>query len=287
MSHKEGMKHTVWLLILSACTTTSHALVPASLGQPSTLAVMEQTLSAPGPITLDTVVAADWNVPLSGLLNIERAGLSDRDEPIQIFVHVIKHPQKGTFLVDSGVASDLSAVPSYFQKLMKPIVTRETTGALTARLGRIDGVLLTHVHLDHVLGLPDLAKDTPVYAGAGDARERSFQNLLMHGVFNDLFSGLGAIEELTPQVHDLFGDGSLWAIPTPGHTKGSFAYLARTTSGPVLLTGDASHTRYGWEHGVEPGTFSEDQAASRVSLLMLKALVERHPELVVRFGHQP
>ena len=90
------------------------------------------------------------------------------------------------------------------------------------------GVLLTHLHLDHLLGLPDVPRGTPLYAGPG---------------------------ETTPR-------------------------------GPVLFTGDACHTRFGWEHGVEPGTFSLDQPGSETSLMTLEDLARRHPQLEVHLGHQ-
>jgi glyoxylase-like metal-dependent hydrolase (beta-lactamase superfamily II) len=54
----------------------------------------------------------------------------------------------------------------------------------------------------------------------------------------------------------------------------------------VLFVGDACHTRFGWQHGVEPGTFSTDRAESRISLDALEALAARHPTLDVRLGHQ-
>ncbi len=56
--------------------------------------------------------------------------------------------------------------------------------------------------------------------------------------------------------------------------------------GPVLLTGDASHTRWGWAHDVEPGTFSGDIARSAESFKKLRKLVAEHPSTDVRFGHQ-
>jgi glyoxylase-like metal-dependent hydrolase (beta-lactamase superfamily II) len=84
----------------------------------------------------------------------------------------------------------------------------------------------------------------------------------------------------------VFGDGSLWALLVPGHTPGSTAYLARTTKGPVLLTGDTCHTRWGWEHDVAPGSFTADHAANVESLKRLRALVAEHPAIDVRLGHQ-
>jgi N-acyl homoserine lactone hydrolase len=87
-------------------------------------------------------------------------------------------------------------------------------------------------------------------------------------------------------VLDLFGDGSVYAISAPGHTPGSVAYLIRSTEGPVLLTGDTCHTKFGWEHEVEPGDFTADQAQNRAALLNLTALQKANPTLRVYLGHQ-
>jgi glyoxylase-like metal-dependent hydrolase (beta-lactamase superfamily II) len=146
-----------------------------------------------------------------------------------------------------------------------------------------------------VLGLRDVPNTAPVYVGAGDAEETSFMNVVLRGVYDDALHGKGALREVhfaqDPDgafagVADVFGDGSFWAISVPGHTPGSIAFVARTPKGPVLLTGDACHTSWGWEHGVGPGTFSEDVAASADSLSRLERFVARHPAIDVRLGHQ-
>ncbi len=120
-------------------------------------------------------------------------------------------------------------------------------------------------------------------------------NVFTRGVYNEALEGKSALREVhfakDPDgtfagVADVFGDGSFWAISVPGHTPGSIAFLARTPKGPVLLTGDACHTAWGWEHGVGPGTFSEDVAASADSLSRLERFVARHPDVDVRLGHQ-
>jgi glyoxylase-like metal-dependent hydrolase (beta-lactamase superfamily II) len=85
----------------------------------------------------------------------------------------------------------------------------------------------------------------------------------------------------------VFGDGSLFALHVPGHTRGSLAFLARTPRGPVLLVGDACHTAWGWKNGVEPGEFSTDGPRSAESLARLLDLARRHPSIDVRLGHQP
>ena len=151
------------------------------------------------------------------------------------------------------------------------------------------------MHLDHVLGMRDVAAPVPIFVGAGDAEDRSFMNLFESGIYDTSLEGKGPLQEVhfdaDPDgtfagVRDVFGDGSFWAISVPGHTPGSIAFVARTPSGPVLLTGDACHSAWGWEHGVEPGTFSDDVAKGADSLARLQRFAARHPGMDVRLGHQ-
>jgi len=65
--------------------------------------------------------------------------------------------------------------------------------------------------------------------------------------------------------------GSVFAVSSPGHTAGSMAYAVRTTEGPVLLTGDTCHARWGWENAVEPGTFTKDNERNLKSLPRLES----------------
>ena len=85
---------------------------------------------------------------------------------------------------------------------------------------------------------------------------------------------------------DIIGDGSLYALRAAGHTPGSTAYLARTTEGPVLFTGDCSHTRWGWDHDVAPGTYTADHKTNTASLSALRKLAAAHPSIAVEVGHE-
>jgi glyoxylase-like metal-dependent hydrolase (beta-lactamase superfamily II) len=141
----------------------------------------------------------------------------------------------------------------------------------------------------------DVPAGTRVYAGPGETRARAAANLFVAPDVDQALAGKPPVEEWRFQpdpgggfdgVIDVFGDGTVWALWVPGHTPGSTAFVVRTPAGPVLLTGDACHTRWGWDQGVEPGTFSTDQAQSAVSLGKLRALASEHPALDVRLGHQ-
>jgi len=301
----------VALLALAAlgCRSTDHPVVPADLGTPRPGAEMLARLSEPGPVTVETVVGADWQVNLSGLLNLEHekaraAGLEDGPEPIQVYFHALRHPDHGLYLVDTGVERALGrpdeqaairGIVARFMDTDAMAIRNDTATWLERRREPLSGVFLTHLHLDHVSGLPDVPDDVPVYLGPGETALRSLENAAIGPNLTRAVAGKGPLREwgFVPEaggdfdaVLDVFGDGSLWAIHVPGHTPGSTAYLARTPDGPVLLTGDACHTAWGWENGVEPGTFSADRPRSAASLAKLRRLVAEHPAIDVRLGHQ-
>ena len=161
--------------------------------------------------------------------------------------------------------------------------------------GKLSGVLFTHLHIDHISGMPDISNDVPLYIGASESTETSFKNMFVRGATDQLLKDKQPLQEWhfqpDPQnklegIIDVFEDGSVFAISVPGHTPGSTAFLIRTTHGPVLLTGDTCHTRWGWEHTVEPGDFTADHERNLKNLKSLKELVASHPQIEVRLGHQ-
>jgi glyoxylase-like metal-dependent hydrolase (beta-lactamase superfamily II) len=297
------------LAALAGCSSTSHPATPANLGVAASSPALEAVVDQPGPVTVKTFVSAEWEVPRSGLINLDHptakaAGLKDGPEPIKLFVHAVRHPTRGLFIVDTGVERAFVSDPGHalvhgmFGSLahVEKLKVDADTAAILAQLGEpVQGVLLTHLHMDHVLGTRDVPAAVPIYVGASDAEDRSFMNLLERGIYDDAFAGKAPLREVHfsadaggefDGVIDVFGDGTFWALSVPGHTPGSIAYVARTPEGPVLLTGDACHTSWGWEHGVEPGTFSDDRAKSADSLGRLKHLAAAHPRMQVRLGHQ-
>jgi N-acyl homoserine lactone hydrolase len=297
------------LLLGPACVYSHHPVQPSALGVPSSSKQLLAVLDQPGPLQVETIASADWQVTRAGLIDLHdpkarAAHLDDGDEPIQIFFHVIRHPQKGVFLIDTGVeralrdAPDRAAIRGLVAKVMhlEKMTFHEPLGDFLAREPRpIAGVFFTHLHLDHVSGLADVPHGTPLYAGPGETTGHSWMNLFLRPNIERALAGQAALSEwpFRPDpdgrfagVVDVFGDGTLWAIWTPGHTAGSTAYLARTPQGPVLFTGDTCHTAWGWENDVPPGTFTADARENVASLAALEKLVAEHAEIDVRLGHQ-
>jgi N-acyl homoserine lactone hydrolase len=296
------------LFVAIGVRASDHPTRPSALGRPSSSAAMEALVDVPGPLTVETVVSAEWKVDRSGLLNLghpaaRAAGLRDGLEPIEIYLHVVRHPARGRFLIDTGVERALRGDPA--RAAIRGAVAdamhaehlrvRRDTASVVAAEGPLAGVFLTHLHLDHIAGMPDIPRGTPLYAGPGETAQRFFLNAFVKATTDRELAGHAPIQEWRfardpagrfEGVVDVFGDGSLFALQVPGHTAGSTAYLARTTAGPVLFAGDTCHTAWGWRHGVEPGDFTRDRARNVESLRRLRALVAAHPRIAVRLGHQ-
>jgi N-acyl homoserine lactone hydrolase len=289
----------------TGCVTTSHPVM-AGAAPAATVVDLDALADTPGPLRVETLVSATWEVERSGLVNLNNAkaieaGLKDGPAPISIRTHVIRHPTRGTFLIDSGVEEAFRNNPSHALVTglvanamhVERLVVQVPTRSLATE--PIQAIFFTHLHLDHILGVRETSPSAALYVGPGEAQERGFQHLFTRGIVNDALAGHGPLQEWQfareararfAGAADVFGDGSFFALHVPGHTPGSTAYFARSTKGGVLFTGDACHTRWGWDNEVEPGTFSSDQPLSRKSLLTLRAFAKAHPAVRVEVGHE-
>jgi N-acyl homoserine lactone hydrolase len=296
-------------LALTGCAASTHPALPSPLGAPSRGAALLAVIDEPGPVEVESIVSTQWAVTRAGLINLDApkakaAGLKDGDEPIQVFFHVVHHPRFGMFIIDTGVERALRDAPekaalrgvmASYLHTEKMDFARPLGDWLAAQHEPLRGVFFTHLHSDHVAGAPDLPKTTPIYVGPGETTDRAFLNMFTQGPTDRALDGLPTLAEWRYQkdpdgrfegVVDVFGDGSFWALWTPGHTRGSSAYLARTPKGPVLFTGDTAHTKWGWDNDVEPGSFTADHEKNVESLERLRRLVREHPAVDVRLGHQ-
>jgi len=289
-------------VFITGCEASGVALEASRMGHPVTREYLLDSASISGPVKVTKWTAARWEVPLSGVLNLKhpeavKAGMEDRSEPIELFVYTLEHPVHGVYMIDSGV-SVLLDDPTRHPLLSKPVVLAmnletfeavvKTSDIVDAMKG-IKGVFLTHIHLDHILGLTDLPADTPVFIGPGDARYRHWQNAVTRGSTDRLLNAQGILREWDyseSHILDVFDDGTVFAIHSPGHTPGTTAYLVVSTDGPQLMIGDVTHTRWGWKNGVEPGSYSFDIPQSAESLAWLLSLADDLPGLAVHPGHQ-
>jgi glyoxylase-like metal-dependent hydrolase (beta-lactamase superfamily II) len=84
--------------------------------------------------------------------------------------------------------------------------------------------------------------------------------------------------------HDVFGDGSVLLLPTPGHTAGHQSLWIRPASGPqFLMTADASYTREHLEKTILPENAYDAPEMAR-SMAMLRGLRDRQG-ITLLYGH--
>jgi glyoxylase-like metal-dependent hydrolase (beta-lactamase superfamily II) len=79
--------------------------------------------------------------------------------------------------------------------------------------------------------------------------------------------------QLLDGTTDVFGDGSVMLVPTPGHTPGSQSLLVHLRkSGFIILSGDVVHLAANLHNNVVP-TLNTDKAASIASMEKVRTMM--------------
>jgi glyoxylase-like metal-dependent hydrolase (beta-lactamase superfamily II) len=93
-------------------------------------------------------------------------------------------------------------------------------------------------------------------------------------------SGGGKVEPLANDK-DVFGDGSVILLYTPGHTPGHHSLLVKLAQmGPVIVSGDAAHFRENYDNNGVP-SFNHDRAQTLASLERLHKIAAAQKATVV------
>lgn len=219
---------------------------------------------------------------------------------------LVRHPQ-ATFLYDTGLCADI-----YLYILGQSFLFRKTLGnfefeqSLHSHLSEldmdasdIDFALLSHLHWDHVSGIPELPK-VPLLInrveydaarlGLLDANQGLVRQLMSDNPI-ELFDCDGPFYEGFRSSHDLFGDGSIVLVPLPGHTAGNTGMFINRSNGPrLLLIGDAAWVSPNF---LKPATMHPfiwsgvtfDDATARQTLIDLRSFAQRRPDVYIVAMH--
>lgn len=190
---------------------------------------------------------------------------------IPILSWLIQHPN-GMALFDTGLApsaADPEIGLGRLSKLFTPdMAPSDAIGPRLTTLG-IDPagsfpVIVSHRHFDHIGGLSDLPNAHLIahvdeWTAAMSADADDFDRAL-YDLGHDVIEVTGA--------HDVFGDGRVVTMPTPGHTCGHQSLRVATEDGPVILAGDACYFTHTLDDGVlPPFSFDVDQQLASLDLL--------------------
>jgi glyoxylase-like metal-dependent hydrolase (beta-lactamase superfamily II) len=191
--------------------------------------------------------------------------------------YLIRHA-KGLLLWDTGVPDAVAAMPDGMVVANGAITYRraKTLAAQLAELGikpaDVTYLAVSHTHGDHVGNVALFPESTVLIQGAE-------YDWAMTQPTRPAFATTQKFQKLAGD-HDVFGDGSVTVLATPGHTPGHQSLLVvLPKTGAIVLSGDAAHFRDNWEQRRVPSiNVSREQTLASLDRIA-RVLDERKAQL--------
>jgi len=186
--------------------------------------------------------------------------------------YLIRHG-KDWFLWDTGVSDAVAAMPNGLAPPDPRMVTWHLPRTLASQLqdlglapADITAVAVSHTHPDHI-GNVELFPTAMLYVQKAEYDWPGPNN-------TPRFRPEHPVTRLEGNF-DVFGDGSVVIVATPGHTPGHQSLMVRlATTGVVVLTGDAVHFKSNWDNRRVPA-MNVDKDATLASMETLSGLLTK------------
>jgi glyoxylase-like metal-dependent hydrolase (beta-lactamase superfamily II) len=221
---------------------------------------------------------------------VER-GLTTTD--MSVAAYLIVHP-RGVLLWDTGVVPDEMIQPGGTTSFRATV--QKTLSSQLSEIGYkpsdVTYLALSHYHYDH-------SANANAFAAATWLVQRSEHDLMFSGTLGPsspnspasdaVIARFAMLQHSTAKIldgdYDVFGDGSVVIISTPGHTPGHQSlYVNLAKTGPVLLSGDLYH--YPAERELKdftPFAALGDPAQETTSKMKVESLLtEKHAALWIQ-----
>jgi N-acyl homoserine lactone hydrolase len=221
---------------------------------------------------------------------------------------LITHPSAGHFIVDTGLHPSVTSKPAanmgrtvarYARPELEP--GEDLPAQLRAKgvdPKGISTVVMTHLHLDHASGMSEFAGAAFIVSESEWEAATTVSRPLFHGYRTaqyDYAFDYRTIDFDGPTVgsyatfgrtFDLFGDGSVRLVYTPGHSAGHQSVLCRLRDHDLVIAGDAIYTLAQLDDAPPPPR-PEDPHTWRRSLQELRLFHRQYPQAVIIPGHDP
>lgn len=237
--------------------------------------------------------------PVGVLRGRVRSALRVNRVQVPVLAFLVEHPSAGYFLVDTGFPAgrrrQVLGWPAMIVNGVRPGVPAiDQLATLGIAATEIHTIVLTHLHWDHASAVADF----PLAELVLDAREhvdgvRAGSQFRGHSPLRPPPGRICTVDYTSAEPYagfartiDLFGDGSVRLVSTPGHTPGHQSVLLRLDDGEALLTGDAAYNRAVIAAGTLP-LIATDAGQFRSSLGEIANYVAANPRSLVIPGHDP
>jgi len=247
------------------------------------------------------------NGPLSTLRGLGLLTPRSRYTPVPIPAYLVEHPGAGAVLIDTGlpqaVAEDGAGALGFPAGLFYSVEMQPEWAVVEQLPARgvdpmdVRVVVMTHLHYDHAGSISAFPQGTIVVDAAEwrAARSSGFTKGYARKLIDHPYDWR-EIDFDDPRVEsfasfgrtvDLFGDGSIRLLSTPGHSPGHMSVLLRLQSGrELLLTADAAYARRTIDEELVP-VLVDDVHRYRRSLREIRRYVDQTPDAEVICGHDP
>lgn len=263
-------------------------------GEPGTSVVVEPLRV--GELNADASVLGGGTTRLATRLRI--GGASKRLR-VPVNVYLVHHPVTGPLLIDTGLHASVAAsaeanMGRRLVGLLQPHLPDNEILATQLRQrglepGDIHTVVLTHLHADTASGISGFPHATLVVSEpewrAASGEDSSLPAGYHHPHYDYAFdyrlvdydasyiSSYGSFG----RTFDLFGDGSVRLVFTPGHSPGHQSVLCRLRDRDLVLTGDALMTAAELE-GEDPAAPAPDRHIAERSRRELLRFAGQFPD---------
>jgi N-acyl homoserine lactone hydrolase len=242
------------------------------------------------------------------LAGLRAMGLTgDRSTYLRIPVpaFLVEHPGVGAMLIDTGLHPSVAVDPkqnfgrilAYYARGAEMNAEQAVPAQLRARgldAADIRFVLLTHMHFDHASAISEFpdsifvlsqqewdvlesGKSTNGYVKSQYDFGFDYRTFDFDSPGTESFATFG-------RSFDLFGDGSVRAVFTPGHSLGHTSYVLRLPDREVLIAADAIYTMRTLNESVLPYKMADEHQFQR-SLKEIQRYRERTPGALIIPGH--
>jgi glyoxylase-like metal-dependent hydrolase (beta-lactamase superfamily II) len=237
---------------------------------------------------------------------LRAAGIGSPKIDIPVPAFIVEHPTAGPLLIDTGMHASVAVQPTanlgpIIGTWAKRNVVMDQSDALPDQLRKrgidpnsVPLVVMTHLHQDHASGVQQFPGAT--FLVSDNEWEAASNGGLTDGYMKNHFDhafdwrlvdfNAEAVSSFATfgRSLDVFGDGSVRLVSTPGHSRGHMSVILRVGDREIMVASDAAFTRRALTDSVLPYVLVDEHQYRR-SLKEIQLFARETLQALVIPGH--